>query len=319
MKGIVVGSANTDLIIHVDKLPSLGNTEVGYGFMRGPGGKGANQAVCLSKMGVDTHFIGRFGKDEFSNILIDDIGKFGIHLTYSVIDEKRKGGVVFIVIDKTGNNTMIADFGSNMYLSAKDVENASKLFEDADILLLQFEVSEDANKKAISLAKKNHCRIILNAAPFRIFDPNILDGIDVLTPNLFELSQMLKYLEGREYLSPDEKDVEKIIEAARVLLSRGVTNIIVTLGSRGCIFVSRDVIKKFGTFKVVPVDSTAAGDTFTSTFAYKYTEGSSIDEAIRFASAASALAVTRKGAIMSIPTYDEVEEFLKKNRIRNFQ
>ncbi len=319
MKGIVVGSANTDLIIHVDKLPALGNTEVGHGFTRGPGGKGANQAVCLSQLGVDTHFIGRFGKDEFSSILIEDIKSYGVRLNYSVIDEKRQGGVVFIVVDKTGNNTMIADFGSNMYLSAEDIENAEKLFDDADLLLLQFEVSEEANKKAISIAKRNDCRIVLNPAPFRIFDPEILSNVDVITPNLFELSQILKYLEGKDIVKQDEMDIDRIEKAARILLERGVSCVVVTLGSRGCLYLDKSEVRKFGTFRVQPVDSTAAGDTFTSAFALKYTEGKSIDDAIRFASAAAAIVVTRKGAIKSIPTIEEVEDFLQRNRIQKFQ
>ncbi len=319
MKGVVVGSANTDLIIHVDKLPALGNTEVGHGFTRGPGGKGANQAVCLAQLGVDTHFIGRFGKDEFSSILIEDIKYFGVHLEYSVIDEKRQGGVVFIVVDKTGNNTMIADFGSNMYLSSSDIENASKIFSGAGLLLLQFEVSEDANKKAISIAKTNGCKIILNPAPFRIFDPEILSNIDVLTPNLFELSQILKYLEGKEIVDSTEKDVKKIEDSARLLVERGVSSVVVTLGARGCIYVDSDKVIRFGTFRVNPIDSTAAGDTFTSAFAIKYAEGIPVEDALMFASAASAITVTRKGAIKSIPTLEEVEEFLQRNRVQKFQ
>ena len=319
MKGIVVGSANTDLIIHVDKLPSLGNTEVGHGFTRGPGGKGANQAVCLSRLGVDTHFVGRFGKDEFSSLLLEDIKNYGLNLKYSVIDEKHQGGVVFIVVDKTGNNTMIADFGSNLYLSSDDVNNASKLFEEADLLLLQFEVSEDANKKAISLAKRNSCKIILNPAPFRIFDPDVLQYIDVLTPNLFELNQILKYLKGRNIVPQDTSDVQLIENGAQILIDRGVKHVIVTLGSRGCIYVSKNKKYRFGTFKVDPVDSTAAGDVFTSAFAFRYVKGDNIEDAIRFASAASAIAITRKGAIKSIPNLDEVEDFLRYNRIKPFK
>ena len=319
MRGIIVGSANTDLIIHVDKLPALGNTEVGHGFTRGPGGKGANQAVCLAKLGVNTHFIGRFGKDEFSSILIEDIKSFGLNLKYSVIDERHQGGVVFIVVDKTGNNTMIADFGSNLYLSSDDVGNAAKLFEEADLLLIQFEVSEDANKKAISLAKKNGCKIILNPAPFKIFDPDILPNIDVLTPNMFELNQILNYLKGQEVVPEDAEDIKFIEDGARFLIDKGVKNVIVTLGSRGCIYVNDKDSLKFGTFKVDPVDSTAAGDTFTSAFTFKYVQGDSIEDAIKFASAASAIAITRKGAIRSIPTLDEVEDFLRYNRIRPFE
>lgn len=319
MKAIVVGSANTDLVIHVDSLPALGATEVGRGFMSGPGGKGANQAVCLAKLGASTHFVARFGKDEFGAALLETISRYGVHLSHSVIDEKHRGGVVFILVDKTGNSTMIADLGSNLFLDGTDVDNAKEAFKSAALLLLQFEVSDGANKKACELAAGSGAKVVLNPAPVRAFDRSFLQYVDVLTPNLFELCRILHFTEGKEVLERSERDAAKIGEGARRLTEYGVKHVLVTLGSRGSIYTGPGASAAYGTYKVRQVDSTGAGDAFTAAFASKYAGGSEIGEAVKFASACAAVTVTREGAIPSIPDSDEVEEFMMKNRFSKFE
>lgn len=319
MRAIVVGSANTDLIIHVDNLPDVGNTEIGTGFKNVPGGKGANQAVCLAKLGAETHLIARFGNDDFSSLLIENIRQSGISLSHAVIDERRRGGVVFILIDRTGNNTMIVDLGSNLYLDGHDVENAGNLFRGADLLLLQFEVSERANFEACAIAEQNNVKVVLNPAPMKDFDITIFKHIDVITPNLFELSQILKHAEGRDVISAGETEELKISEAARLLLRYGLNHVLITLGKRGSIYVNEDEVKYYGIYRVKQVDSTAASDVFTSAFAMKFAEGESIDEAVKFASAGAAITVTREGAIPSLPSRDEVEIFMKRNTYQGFE
>jgi ribokinase len=283
------------------------------------GGKGANQAVCLSRLGAQTHFIARFGKDDFSTLLMDDISRRGVSLSHAVIDSKRHGGIVFILIDKTGNNTMIADFGSNLFLNEHDIANAKDLFREADLLLLQFEVSDSANKKACELAKGNNMKIVLNPAPMKEFDTSILKVVDVITPNLFELSRILKLVEGKEVITIDGKDARTIAQAAQKLIHHGVKHVLVSLGQRGSIYVDSENIKMYGTYRVKQVDSTAAGDTFTSAFALKFAEDSSIDDAVKFASAGAALTVTREGAIPSLPSRDEVDSFIKENTFQKFE
>jgi ribokinase len=318
MNAVVVGSANTDLIIHVECLPALGDTEVGRGFKHVAGGKGANQAVCLSRLGAKTRFITRFGKDDFSSLLMEDISRWGVSLSHAVIDNKRHGGVVFILVDRSGNNTMIADLGANLFLDEHDIENARELFTDADVLLLQFEVSENANKKACELAKKNGMKVVLNPAPVKKFDTSVLKNVDVLTPNLFELSRILQLVEGKNRISPEERDTAKIAEAASKLTELGIKHVLVTLGERGCVHADSRGVQMYGSFRVKQIDSTAAGDSFTSAFALKYAEGDEIENAVKFASAAAAITVTREGAIPSVPSRDEVEDFLKEHTIRKF-
>lgn len=319
MKAVVVGSANTDLIIHVESLPAVGTTEVGHGFKSGSGGKGANQAVCLSKLGANTHFIARFGKDEFGVMLLETISRFGVHLTHAVIDEKHRGGVVFILVDRTGNSTMIADLGSNLFLDGADVSNAGDIFHGAQLLLLQFEVSDGANKKACELASKNGVKIVLNPAPMRPFDVSILPHVDVLTPNLFELSQILRFIEGKERIDRNERDPRKIEEAVKALARHGVKRVLVTLGSRGCIHSDGVSVSRFGTYRVKQIDSTGAGDAFTAAFALKFASGSDIGDAVRYASACAAISVTREGAIPSMPDSDEIEDFVSKSRFAKFE
>jgi len=319
LKAIVVGSANTDLIIHVNNLPSLGNTEVGDSFKSGPGGKGANQSVCLSKLGTKTHLISRVGKDEFSSILLENIRRCGVKIDNVVIDEKHKGGIVFIIVDKTGNNTMIADFGSNLFLSEEDIEKASETFKDADLLILQFEVSEKANKRAIEIAESNDVPVVLNPAPMKKFDLSILNKINVITPNLFELYKISSFMEKSPCINSNENDVTKIIQSAKKLIDYGVKNVVVTLGKRGSIFVCKDYINTYGSFDVKQIDSTAAGDAFTASFATKFVEKRDIDQAINFATACAAISVTREGAMPSLPDLYEVEEFMSKNKIKRFE
>jgi ribokinase len=319
MNAIVVGSANTDLIIHVDALPALGDTEVGYGFKNGPGGKGANQAVALSRLGAKTAFVARFGKDEFSSLLIDTIQQYGVKLEHAVIDEKRRGGVVFILVDRAGNNTMIADLGSNLHLDSMDIEKAREAFTGSELLLMQFEVSESANQKACEIAVEKGLRIVLNPAPMKKFDTSILRFVDVLTPNMFELSRILRLIHGRDVLSDHEKDVEKIVAAARSIVNFGVGHVVVTAGKRGCIHVDEKDFRCFGTYKVKQVDSTAAGDAFTAAFGLKFAEGSEIGESVRFASASAALTVSREGALPSLPYGEEVDTFLKENTLTKFE
>ena len=317
MRAIVVGSANTDLIIHVDELPPAGDMRVGGGFKSGPGGKGANQAVCLAKLGVTTHFIARFGGDDYSSVLRNAIAEYGVDLSSSVIDTTATGGVVFIIVDKGGNNTMVADLGANLSLGAQDVSEAAPLFAKSDFLLIQFEVPEHANVRACELAREAGVPVVINPAPMRQFDVSLLGLVDLFTPNVQELAEVLVLLGEKRIIGSEERDLEKIGNAALPLLSHGARNIVVTAGKSGCVFVSQKGIEPFGTYMVTQVDSTGAGDAFTAGLALSYAETGDIRESIQFASACAAIAVTRVGAIPSMPERNEVVTFMRNNAVNN--
>jgi ribokinase len=315
MKAVIVGSANTDLIIQVDELPPPGDTGLGRDFRSGPGGKGANQAVCLSRLGVETHLIARFGGDGFSSLLREAIESHGVDLSASIIDGERMGGVVFIIVDRDGNNTMVADLGTNLSLCGDDIQEARALFEKADFLLLQFEVPDEANLRACELARQNGMSIVINPAPMRKFAAGLIEAADLITPNVQELSELLEHTEGKRIIEADERNLGRIAEAASRLITHGIRDVIVTVGRRGCVHVSEKQRRMYGSFNVKQVDSTAAGDAFTAALALRYSETGSLDESVPFAAAAAAITVTRPGAIPSLPDRHEVEEFMKNNRM----
>lgn len=313
MNALVVGSVNTDLIIQVDRLPNEGNTVVGSGFKSGPGGKGANQAVCLARLGVRTGLIARFGNDEFSRVLRGEISRLGVDLSSAVIDTQRNGGVVFIILDSRGTNTMVADLGSNLFLESRDVQRASHFFEKSRLLLLQLEVPDDANTAAASLACEYGLKVVFNPAPMRPFDSAILEKADIITPNMQELESLLCNLKGGSPIAFDEKDPKRIAGAARELFAFGVREVVVTLGKRGSLLVRKKEALLFNSYRVEQVDATAAGDAFTAALAYRYACGIEITDCIRFASAAAACVVGREGAVYSLPTLEEVEAFIRDN------
>jgi ribokinase len=315
MKAVIVGSANTDLILQVDELPPPGDTGWGRDFRSGPGGKGANQAVCLSRLGVETHLVARFGWDGFSSLLREAIESHGVDLSASVIDDEKMGGVVFIIVDREGNNTMVADYGANLSLCAVDIQEARGLFEQADFLLLQFEVPDEANAKACELARQEGMAVIINPAPMRKFDTGLLASADLITPNVQELSELLELTEGSRIIDAGERDLERIAEAAARLILHGIRDVIVTAGRRGCVHVDERGSRLYGSYSVKPVDSTAAGDAFTAALSLRYAETGSLDESVPFAAAAAAITVTRPGAIPSLPDRNEVEEFMHHNRL----
>jgi ribokinase len=318
VRAVVVGSANTDLIMRVNEVPAPGNTAIGGDFRSGPGGKGANQAVCLSRLGVDTSFVGRFGADHFSGILREEIRRCGVEVGSCAVDDRLSGGVVFILVDRRGDNTMILDAGSNAALDGRDVEGAREVFDGADFLLLQFEVSDGANLRACELAKERGIPIVVNPAPMRDFDAAILQYADVLVPNLQELSEMSGRPGGRTGLSDrDRTNPARIGDAARDL--SGPSLVVVTLGADGCVAVDEDRIRPYGVFPVEPVDSTAASDAFLAGFALSYARKDPLDDCVAFASGCAAIAVTRPGAIPALPRSEkEVRAFISAHKLSAF-
>lgn len=313
MNAVVVGSANTDLIMQVDRLPAAGNTALGRDFISGPGGKGANQSVALARLGAETSLVARFGNDAFSAVLRERLESEGIDLTHASRDPDLSGGVVFIIVDARGDNTMVADLGSNLALSPEHVDRAAGLFDRADLLLLQLETNDRANLQACRAAQDRGVTVVLNPAPMRAFDLEVLRCTTLLTPNLHELSQLLDLIGGTGAVAHDETDPEKIGEAALRLLDYGPELVAVTTGSRGSIVAGTGGWRAFGTFVVEQVDSTAAGDAFTAGLAFCRAQGKEVEESVRFASACAAVAVSRPGAVGSLPRAGEVEKLLRES------
>lgn len=298
-KGVlVVGSSNLDLVVTTKRFPNPGETIFGNKFEMFPGGKGANQAVCASRLGCKTTFIGKMGNDEFRDRLSQIMVESEVDISSLLVDEDEHTGTALITVDSNGQNEIIVISGSNMKLTPDDVETKSTLFANASVVLTQLEIPVDTVVRAAELAKVNNAIFILNPAPALPIPNHLLPLIDYITPNESEL----ELLSGVKIL--DDISVER---ASRVLISKGVKNVIVTLGEKGSMLVSRTVVKHFPVNQVKVVDSTAAGDAFNGAFASSLSDGHSVDEAIEFANKIASITVTRMGAQSSMPYLEEIK------------
>jgi ribokinase len=296
-KILVVGSINMDLVVRVSDAPKPGETVLGSDFETFPGGKGANQAVSASRMGGQVSMVGRVGRDDFGDELIQTLVNDQIGMAYVIKDPLAATGIAMITVDRNGENTIVVASGANFKVTVEDVNNASSSIRESDILLAQLECPLDAVAEAIHLAKTYGLPVVLNPAPARNISSELLSSVDYLTPNQSELA-----------LLSGETDVEQGIKK---LLGWGVRNLIVTLGHHGARVVSGEIDQHIPAYKVTAVDTTAAGDAFNGALAVALAENKPLLEAVRYGMAAGALAVTKRGAQPSLPYREAVEELLR--------
>ncbi len=298
---LVVGSANMDLVVTTRAFPDPGETVFGGGFGMYPGGKGANQAVCAAKLGGKTWFIGKMGKDVFAEKLTRGMKHDGVRMEHLLLHDGQPTGTALITVDESGQNEIIVVSGSNMELRPADVVKKRALFARATIVLLQLEIPLETVVRAARLARRQGATVILNPAPARRLPAALLAMADYLTPNETELMK----LTGLRVTGPRTAAV-----AAGKLLRRGVRNVIVTLGARGCMLVNAEGSRLFPARKVRVVDTTAAGDAFNGALAFALAAGKTREEAIPFANTVAGFAVGRMGAQSSMPTMRDVRAFL---------
>lgn len=296
MSILVVGSSNADVFCRVDRLPEKGETIFGNEIEFKSGGKGANQATAVSKMGSATIFLTCLGNDEKGINLLESYKTLGINTDYIRLVDNVKTGTAFINVDKNGSNTIVVVKGANDYCDEDFVLKHEELFRKVDYVLLQLEIPIEAVKKSIEIAKKYNKTVILNPAPARYLEDDILKNVDFLTPNETEL----------ELLAFGKLNGRSLEESAVVILNKGVKNLLVTVGDQGAIYFSKDNIIKVEGLKVNAIDTVAAGDCFNGAFVSALDKGESIIDAIKFANKAAAISVTRKGAQESIPNLEEV-------------
>jgi len=305
MNILVVGSINMDIVNRVVKHPLPGETIKGLGTMYAPGGKGANQAVAASLAGGHVKMLGAVGKDPFSLELISSLEKSNVD-TSEIIKKEGTSGMAFITVDESGENTIILSEGSNGKLSIKDVEERLQLLEEANILLLQNEVLLATTLFVLKEAARRNVQTYFNPAPALEIPIDVFPFIDFLILNETEI----------EVVTGIRIDTEKEQERAiNWLIDKGVKSVILTLGEKGSHYYSRNEGKIITNgFKVNAIDTTAAGDTFIGAFASAKASGKDTKDALLFATAASAITVTREGAQHSIPGQKEITEFLEVNK-----
>ncbi|MCF7975690.1 MAG: ribokinase [Phycisphaerae bacterium] len=302
---VVVGSSNTDMIVQTPRIPRPGETILGGTFNTAAGGKGANQAVACARAGGQVTFVARVGRDMFGDQAMMGFRQDGINIDHVIRDETAPSGVALIIVDDQGENSIAVASGANGNLSVSDVEAAAEAIESAGIVLMQLETPIETIEAAAVLAVQNNVQVILNPAPAQVLSDALLRQITILTPNETE-AEMLTGV-GVHH----EADAAK---AAQVLIDRGVTSVIITMGASGAYVHSAEFQGMVPGFSVSPVDTTAAGDTFNGTLAVALAEGKALAEAVTFANAAAALSVTVLGAQPSAPDRNAIEQFLKKNK-----
>jgi len=300
-KIVVVGSSNTDMIVKLPHLPKPGETVSGGAFSTAAGGKGANQAVAAARAGAEVGLVARVGDDSFGEQAIAGFVGDGIDVRYVTRDSGAPSGVALIFVDDGGENCIAVAPGANGRATPEDVDAAEDLIGGAEALVMQLETPIETVGRAAALARQHGVRVILNPAPARPLNDELLANVSILTPNESEA----ELLTGVQV--SDDAGAE---EAARALAARGVDTVILTLGSRGAFVFESDSGELVPGFEVQAVDTTAAGDVFNGSLAVGLAEGMPLTGAVRFANAAAALSVTKLGAQPSAPTRSEIESFL---------
>lgn len=304
-KALVIGSLNMDMTVKVEELPKLGETIFGNDFYESCGGKGANQAVAVSKLGMKTEMIGMVGKDSQGEKLIQNLNKYGI-ISDNVIKSDELTGRAIITVDKKGDNNIIVIPGSNFKITKEHIQDKQDVIASSDVVILQNEIPSETVEFSLLKAKELGKITIFNPAPARKLSGEIFKNTDYLILNETEMEEIF------EIKFNDEEYTEKISSKKK---EYGIKNIILTLGDKGSILFSEDNnIKKYDVYKVKAVDTTAAGDSFIGAFTMKICEIGNPDEAIKYATAVSAIVVTRQGAQDSIPTREEIEKFIEENK-----
>ncbi|WP_217696592.1 ribokinase [Paenibacillus odorifer] len=303
---VVIGSLNMDMVVRTNRSPNAGETLIGQAFALSPGGKGANQAVAAARLGAEVSMIGRVGKDTFGSEMLEIIRNEGIHIEHISVSEHEATGVASIVIEEDGENRIIVVPGANIELTVEDIQALEAVISQAKIIVLQLEMDLAMSEQAIAIAHRKGIPVILNPAPARVLKDEMLAQVSYLTPNETEAG----ILSG---MTADSAETAE--QAARILLQKGVQNVIVTLGSKGALIVNAEGAKAVPGFPVKAVDTVAAGDSFNGALAQQLVIGKTLEEAVSFANAVGALAVGKEGAIPSLPQLSEVEQFLKRKSL----
>lgn len=298
---IVFGSLNLDFVVVTPERPGVGRTVLGTEFRTYPGGKGANQAVAAARSGGRVAMAGRVGDDVFSGFLKKSLAEAGVDLELVKETPGTTTGSAFITVDKSGDNSIVVVPGANFLCSREDVDAIVPYMKEARILMLQLEIPLDTVVYAARIGKSMGLTVMLDPAPPCSLPGELVRSCDIITPNEHEAS----FLTGREVT-----DIRSARLAASDLLAMGARCAIVKIGKDGVLVARDNQFHYIPGHKVDVVDTTAAGDTFSGAMATGICQGMTIPEAARFANAAAAISVTRKGAQTSMPTRDEIERFL---------
>jgi len=301
---VVVGSINLDLVVGADRIPQVGETIIGNSFRSYCGGKGANQAVAAAKLGFPVAMVGNVGADPFGTQLRAGLKNAGVD-TAHVNTVEGASGVALITTGLRGENNIVVVPGANGNLTPKLLEEAAPLLAGAGFLLAQLEIPLETVDYLAQFAGRHEIPLMLDPAPARELSETLLRNLCWITPNESETREMLEIA-----LENADQDYDR---AADRFLALGAKNVLLKLGSRGCVIAQGNSPKeRVPAFSVNAVDTTGAGDAFNAGFAVALMRGSTITRSAVFASAVAAISVTRPGAQSSMPSGPEVEAFLQE-------
>ena len=304
----IVGSYAAGLTMKTSRFPISGETLLGHDFTCMHGGKGSNQAIACARQGADAVLIASIGNDLYGKAALELWDREHVDCSHVHISPDAPTGAGFIMVDQDGNNEILIDLGANNKLSAEHISKSTDVICAADVLIMQLEIPLQPVEEALRIATENSVFSILNPAPWQPLPQDILTGCSLITPNKTEAKLMLGI--------PADSVID-INALADGLIQKGLRSVIITLGDKGCFLINRQYRELIPAFSTDALDTTGAGDTFTASLGTALAEKASLKEAALFASAASALSVSKYGVIDSLPTRQEATEFLlneKENR-----
>lgn len=305
MSLIVFGSINIDLVAQTTRLPNKSETVLGTNFFTVSGGKGANQAVAAARLSIPTYLIGRVGDDNFGQTLLNSLNEANVNTNFVTVTPNTGSGVAIIAVDENADNTIIVVSGANGCVDETDINRLKTLLPQASALLLQLEIPLEVNIAAAKAAKAVGVRVILDPAPAPDSIPDELYHlVDLITPNETEASRLVGF---------EVNDDKTCLQAANILLERGVNTAVLKLGAKGVFCATRTEHMIIPAFKITPVDTVAAGDAFNGAMAAAFNEGLSLQESLIWGAAAGALTATKQGAQPSLPSRATFDTFLEAN------
>ena len=300
----VVGSINIDLVANTERIPVEGETVLGSGFQIHPGGKGANQAVAVARLGYPVRMIGRLGDDAFGAQLRSHLERAGVDVA-GVATTPGSSGVATIIVADHGENCIVITPGANARLTPDDLDANLPILRSSGIVLTQLEIPLETVEHLAKICAREGIPLILDPAPAKQLAPSLLQAVTWFTPNEIEAA----FFTGQ---SNGTSDMHDPAHAAKALLDRGIPGVVLKLGSRGAFIASKhSLAERLSPFPVHAIDTTAAGDAFNGAFAVGLLLGKDPAASARFATAAAALSVTRAGAQPSMPTMAEVDKMLQ--------
>ncbi|ENO0300620.1 TPA: ribokinase [Enterobacter asburiae] len=300
---VVLGSINADHILNLESFPTPGETVTGNQYQVAFGGKGANQAVAAGRSGANIAFIACTGDDDTGERVRKQLASDNIDIAPVSVVAGESTGVALIFVNAEGENVIGIHAGANAALTTERVEAQRAIIAGAEALLMQLESPVESVLAAAKIAHENHTTVVLNPAPARVLSDELLALVDIITPNETEAEKLTGICVEND---------DDAARAARALHDKGIGTVIITLGSRGVWASVNGEGRRMPGFKVKAIDTIAAGDTFNGALVTALLEGKRMDDAIRFAHAAAAIAVTRKGAQPSVPWRKEIDEFLSQ-------